>query len=76
MGRQQGLQRRHLEWGTHKAEYRRRLMEGRTLTLFILSLSPSPPPPLSLTHPTTHPPPPHLKQSRTALMCLTIYVDG
>lgn len=48
MARQQGLQLRHLEWGTHKAEYCGRLMEGKTLTLFILSPHPHPLPSLSV----------------------------
>lgn len=49
------LRLRHLETGTHKAEYCGRLMEGKTLTLFILS-----PPRCSAPYPSLHPHPlPH-----------------
>lgn len=81
MARRQGLRLRHLESGTHKAEYCGRLMEGKTLTLFILSpptipITATAPNPLLLPPPIPHPSPPCLKRPRTALMLLTIYVDG
>lgn len=79
MARRRGLRLRHLESGTHKAEYCGRLMEGKTLTLFILSLSSHHPHHRHRPQPPSLAPsrrPPRLKRPRTALMLLTIYVDG